>query len=334
MAIYTNTFEGGADGDAITVANSGGVSGTAWGVAPQPPSGSGNQWVYATAAALEGSTRGAQRTLDTASGYLRGDDPSPGSRGGLRRPFYYPSAPSVTATICQIRGAGDELMAGAIISTGGFVVLTYGTTAINYGASNSPTLTPGQWYWLELIVTRETGSGGNGRVELKVDTLGGGGFHAYDTGATLTTGAINPARYRFGGFSNTTGWTYDRMDNVRWGGIPSGWIGSDIDGPTVSVTTGKRFVADYRASTPGTSGNSLTYSIAWVSGPNNSGTIVEPIEGVFHILMNATTASVYTVTVNEGGLSATHQLTVPIAGVAQSTPDTVERVYYDGTAWV
>lgn len=327
MALYTNTFEGGTPGDSITTANSGGLSGDAFGTV-QPTTGA--LWTYSNTAAIIGSI-GASRTLDTTSGYLRGDDPAPSGRGGLRRPLTIEALPTATMVVAQVRDASDTLMCNLSLRTTGRIRVA--PAGVEVAASESPVLTVGQTYWMELILTPGASST-TGRVELLITDLAGTTVHTYDSGLASNINTTNPpARYRLGGFSNAAGWTVDKMDEVRWGSLASGWIGSNVTGPTPVVTQAKRYVADFRSSIPG-SGGSLAYSIAHVSGPNNTGTITEAVEGLFHIPMDNDLESVYRVTVQEGAQSANYDITVPVSGVVPASPDSVQRLYYDGAAWV
>lgn len=58
------------------------------------------------------------------------------------------------------------------------------------------------------------------------------------------------------------------------------------------------------------------------------------VEGLFHIPMDTDLSSVYQVTIQEGSETATYDLTVPVMGVAPAAVDAIERLYYDGGAWV
>lgn len=246
MPTLTNTFEGGSDGVAITVANSGGASGTAFGTV-QPTT--GNRWQFEADAAIAG-TMGTRRILDATSGYLRGDDMSGGTRGGLRRPFTVEVAPATAMVVAQIRTAADALMAELRLNTDRTFRITAGATSVS--ASASPALTVGQTYWLEMFATAGTTTA-NGRVEYGIWDSAGTLVHSYDTGATVNTGTAVPQAYRLGGFSTASGYSFDQMDSVQWGAKASGWHGGvGNEAPTVLAGSDQNVASGATVSLTGT----------------------------------------------------------------------------------
>lgn len=84
-------------------------------------------------------------------------------------------------------------------------------------------------------------------------------------------------------------------------------------------------------STPG-SGGSLTFSVSWISGPNNLAGVKELVDGKFFIPQGAA-ASTYRIEVSEGGNTDFEDVVVPAISTALPTGSVRER-YYNGSALV
>jgi hypothetical protein len=308
-AIYTNTAEGGADNVAVTTANSGGASGTAF----ASMGGSTTQIVCKATAAKAGSL-GYQITLDATARYVRGDDPrsngSPGTRAVMGFWFHWNGvAPGSTLFLASMRDSGDVAQAVAGVFTNGTVRAGAGSTL---QAGSAVTLPSAGWYRVQLAHT-PGGTAAQTTIELKVwDSTGTQVGSSYNSGATLTAGNTNVvSRFRFGAATLPTGSTQTVLwlDNLRWGNVASGDIGDISSPPSLVVTTEElRFFLDVRDST---GVGTLTYSIAYASGIDSSAGILEPVDGFFVIPATLDGASAYNVTVSNGTDTDTYEVTVP-----------------------
>lgn len=221
-AIYSNSFEGGTDGTTWTAPTSGGGSGTALTTAQ----GTGAVFIFSAAAACQGSL-GLRMTIGSNASYVRGDDPrsdaSPSLRGGMRRGFKYHSQPTATVFIGQVRTQTDANVVSATILNTGAIRIIVGASTTLY-TSSTGLMTAGSLYNFELIYTPGASTttatiefrlAGNDDTQILAQT-----FTNVDVGTTDPA-----ARFRFGGMSGTTGWTYDYMDSLRWGHKATGWFG-------------------------------------------------------------------------------------------------------------
>lgn len=147
MTIKRNSGSGGVPGSTISVANSGGVSGTNW---DDVIIGAGGTAQYiANTGPLEGSII---HRITPGSGQVcqvRWDFP-PARKVHLIVPFVAPAAVSPTSTFMQIRSAGTDAASWQIQSTPRITQLNDpGTTVYNNALAN---LTPGAAYQAECIV--------------------------------------------------------------------------------------------------------------------------------------------------------------------------------------
>jgi len=328
--ILTNTFEGGTDGAAVTVNNSGGASGTAFGVlvynnvALGSSTGNSNLTYYAARRAR--GNMGARIVLAAAVSYLRLDLVDTGARYVQRRYFYYETQPTGTYTLMSMY-AGPTLMGSIAVTSDGKITPNRNAVVLTSLKSTSA-LTPGTWYAIELAITPESGAGGNGVLEWRLMSAAETQIETKSVGSlTIGSGAIN--FMRFGLSTTSSGLTYDYIDELRGGPLDSGWIGPVTGGaPTVNTSEATSYVVDARSST---GDDILTYSIAWSSGPNNLGSVVQLVDGVFTIPL-ATTSAVYVITASDGTLTTNKNVTVP-ASVAP-LPDTTRRRTWNGSSWV
>ncbi|MGV9001437.1 MAG: hypothetical protein ACOH18_00555 [Candidatus Saccharimonadaceae bacterium] len=328
--IITNTFEGGTDGGIITIANSGGASGSAFGALVYnnvSVGGSGNANLAYSSALRARGNMAARITLAGSVSYLRLDLVDTGTRYVARRYFYYEAMPTGNYTLLAMY-AGATLAGSIVVTSDGKITPYRGSTALTTLKSTAA-LTTGAWYAIEYAITPETGGGGNGIIEWRLMTAAETQIETKNVTAQATgTGAITYIRYASSS-STTSGLTYDYLDELRGGPLDSGWIGPVTGGaPTVNTSEATSYAVDARSSTGDAT---LTYSIAWSSGPNNLSSVVEPVDGVFLIPL-ATTAAVYVITASDGTLTTNHNVSVP-ASVA-ALPDTTRRRTWSGSSWV
>ncbi|MCL2037648.1 hypothetical protein FWG95_01430 [Candidatus Saccharibacteria bacterium] len=343
MAVYLNTFEGGTSGNAITLAGSGGASGTAFAAIVANGAGvsSSPNIIYSSAAALNGSL-GCRMTLDAAQSYLlMNASATMTNRVYVRLKVRYPG-PAVGGAVVNtfttlLANAGAGRPAGIAVGTDGrpFLSVSNAGTWFNGGAgqpdSRPPTaLIPGATYTFILVAGKASAAAPTADGELGFRILDSGGNIVHTWTGTGATGVDDFNGVRFGGSTNANGWTSVDMDDVELGDVASGWPPGS-GGTTVVWTSNSYLVADFTGSTSG-AGNTLSFSIAFTSGQNNSSGIQQPMAGLF-LIPRGTADSVYTVTINDGGILTTQTVNVPAEG-SGSVIDGVVEYIWDGASWL
>lgn len=243
MGYGFNTFDGGVSGTNFTVANSGGVNGSASDtlVVNNVAANGGNAAIqYSTDAALEGPN-GLRLTLAATTTYARWSDPTPGPRGGFRRPFHFTGAPTAQLDLGSIRSEGGGPLsdsAGAAMLT--LVVTTTGRVAIGPAGTNDAAslyaLTAGQRYWFEVFAEKGT-TAANGKAWLRVYAADGiTVLHDYVNNA-CNTRSSNAWQFRFGGGTTASGYTIDNLDSIQFGAKSSGFFGPLVSAPEIASFT-------------------------------------------------------------------------------------------------
>ena len=335
MARYDNTFEGGTNGSAITVTNSGGTSGTAWGAIVANGAGvtSSANIIYSSTAAQSGSL-GCRITLDASSSYLRVDaDTTMTNRVFFRLKTTYPGPATSSINTMAVLMAGTVRTVSLVVGTDGKPFFTLTNSGTYFAACKPSTaLTAGSKYTFEIVVGKATAAGNtDGELGFRILDSAGTVIHTYS--GTGNTGIADYTAVRFGGATNTLGWTTLDIDDTSFGDLASGWpTAITSTSTTVSVINAIYYVSDFRASTSG-GGNTLTFSIAWTSGANHASGIVVPVSGLFLIPQDSSSTSVYTVTVVDGANNTTQQVTVP-SGSSSGAADSIIEYYWNGSAWV
>lgn len=328
--MFYNTFEGGAAGTNITTANSGGASGDAFSFiivqGANAGTGSANAQYVSTHPAKNGSLS-LQFTLGASSSYVGWTESASANRFVVEFPIYFPALPSAAVVLATIRHASGTMTEARLATTGR--VQAYAQTSSVTGALSN-VLSPNTLYWGQLAVTKETATGaGNGLVELRILNADRSVNFTSTATATLSTTPNNAAQYRIGGATSASGWTTLFVDDAQAGALASGWPDELVfdDPPTIDVTEGSYYVADFTGSTEG-SGGAIAFTIAYTSGENNSAGILEPINGLF-LIPQTQAVSTYTVTATDTTGTYDTVVSVPPLTVA----DTVQRSYFDGTVW-
>jgi len=237
MAILRNNFEGQSDGTNVTTVNSA-ASGDALNnivVANSPANGGNAAIQYEADAAVSGSM-GVRITQQASATYIRWDVAEAGTRFVARRSLKITGAPSSNVALIQMRNTGGTIMGQFMLGTDLKPYLTHGTTSI-VAAKPSAAL-PNGTYWIELAITKESGGGGNGVVEIGVFDLAEEEIHTY-TYSTGTTGTADAGQYRFGQVSGAAVWATEDIDGIAAGPQVSGWLGPEVDQldtPVVTIT--------------------------------------------------------------------------------------------------
>ncbi|MCL2037647.1 hypothetical protein FWG95_01425 [Candidatus Saccharibacteria bacterium] len=342
MAVYLNTFEGGTNGTAISVANSGGASGTAFagiiangvGVTSSP------NIVFSTAAAQTG-TLGCRMTLDATTSYLlMNASATMTDRVYIRFKATYPGPANASGVVNSmavlLANAGSNRVIYVNVGNDNrpFLGITNSNTWLNGGAGQVDTrpptgITPGAKYTFIVVVGKASAADAtDGELGFRILDSSDSIVHSW-TG-TGNTGVADFSGARYGTATNTLGWTTFDFDDVELGDVASGWPPGS-GGTTVAVTTGSYQTADFTGSTSG-AGNTLSFSIAFTSGQNNSSGIKQPMSGLF-LIPRGTADSVYTVTVNDGGTLTTQAVNVSAEGTGAVVDNGVIEYIWDGTSW-
>lgn len=342
MAVYKNTFEGGSDGTPISRANSGGASGTSLTVlianGIDVSTSTSPNIIFSSAAAQAGAL-GCRMTLDAGTSYLLINAPAAMTdRVYFRFKATFPG-PSNNSGVPNPMGlllanGGSNRVAYINVNSAGaaFLGVTNSNKWLAGGAdpdTRSPALTAGQKYTFIVVVGKASAAGAlDGELGFRILDSGGNIVHnwtgTHDTGVADFNGA------RFGTATNAAGWTTFDVDDVELGDIASGWPEGSGEASIV-VTTNPYLVADFTGSTSG-SGNTLSFSIAFTSGDNQSSGIKQPMSGLF-LIPRGSSDSVYTVTVTDGAATSTQTVNVPAEGSAAVGEGVVEY-YWNGTTWV
>ena len=243
-----NSFDGGTEGAIITVANSGGISGTPPGVAPQPTTGS--RWIFAAAAARSGPF-GARRALDGTAGYIRFDVPGATGRTGAGYWTRLVSPPIAPIAILQARDEADGNMSSVFLGVSGAIYYAPGGVIENRAGRVSPPIITGppRWVWIETWLTPGA-SNTTGIQEILVRDENWDVLWQYTSPPDSNFGRTTPAaRFRMGGFSGSqSGWTYHDFDEVQFDSKATGNFEPVISPPNPVAIQGARRIIDFSAS--------------------------------------------------------------------------------------
>ena len=243
-----NSFNGGTEGTIITIANSGGISGTPPGVAPQPTTGS--RWIFSAAAARSGPF-GARRALDATAGYIRFDVPDAEGRTGAGCWHRIVSPPVAAIPLLQARDAADGNMSSVILTATGTVLYAPGGVYENRAGRVSPSISggPPRWVWVETWLTPGE-SNTTGVQEVIIRDENWNLLWEYTSPPDSNFGRTTPAaHFRMGGVSGTqSGWSYHDIDEVQFGSQAEGYFEAIANPPSAEWTQGSTRLIDFSAS--------------------------------------------------------------------------------------
>lgn len=230
MGYFKNTAEGGTAGGNVSVANSGGVSGTAFDsiIVASAAVNAGNAAIkYSSSAAFQGLL-GYSIVPQASTSYLRWTDPTPGPRGGVRRSYTRTGTTSAQTELASIRSQGggplgDSAgagMAAIMVTTTG--ALAANTAGVTHAASlyTPPVDTPVQ---VEIFAEKGTTTT-DGKTWFRVYSADGATVLHSWSATNVNTRSSDAWQYRFGGVTTTSGWTEDRLDSLQAGTLASGFF--------------------------------------------------------------------------------------------------------------
>lgn len=220
-----NTFETGVDGTVMTTANTTAGGDAATFIISNNVAASGNL-AYEADAAHYGSM-GCRITLAAATSYWRWDVTQATGRWVWSRTFKVLSTPTATSIVLGGIYAAGVVMAQIRLMASPANVLRVANATADITASDSPALTVGNKYYVELAVTEGTTTS-NGKIEISLwDVSTGTVIHTWSSTAQ-NTGTVGASRSRHGGAITGSGWTIDDMDQIEFKQLASGWIGPPV----------------------------------------------------------------------------------------------------------
>lgn len=226
MAVWTNSAEGGTNGTTVTTANSGGVSGNAFGLVSI---GSGAALTYSTAAAYRGSLGYAISTTSAIAVYAGTGSGLGYARSRIRYYLNLGAYPSGVIQHVQVATSGGGIFYLYLSETGQISVINAAGTAVK----TFPAISLNTWYRIEFIAQPNTSTSG----VLRAAIYAGDSLTAIDSYASTTadagSGTINLVN--FGKLNNAQTWaTGGRIDSISIDDANStNFIGTDTYGDAV-----------------------------------------------------------------------------------------------------
>jgi hypothetical protein len=347
---FVQTFEGGADGTNVT-ATSSAAGGDAFSTiilnSGTDVTAAGNAFFTHNSAAAIVGARGAAFNVTgvTNNSYAAWLMPTGnGRRAVMRYPISIPSNPAVTQILSRI-DTQSGIFSQMKINTSGKLTISAGSPNADIVASTSTfTQAFNTRYWIEHAVTIGTTTS-NGVVEYRLITnskTDGTGVDTIvasysNTAQNMGTdaefgGAVS--RFRFYSPFANSGWTTIQTDlwRARITSSLTDWLGPYINvTPPTTTTTGTNNRSVIVATTAdGTS--PYTFSIAQVSGPAGTASLVPGTSNVWSVPTPNLVDSVWRVTsVDSDGTESTSDYTVPHA-TGGTAPIGVKK--WDGAAWI
>lgn len=316
MTRYDNTFGTGvSNGTAMTTGNSGGTAGTAF---TQVSTGAGCTQNY-TADTFHGGSQGLSFSHASAvTNYFAWLDlaGSAGTKHWAARMYIDASAAPTAEDYLMLFRTGTGATANACtlkLTTGGLLRMFNsggGTSVLQTGTTI--TWTAGTKIRFEadvLIAASPTTTNGFFNASWFIgDSLTASGTI---TSSAFDLGSVPITQVRFGRGATITGTWSGIIEDVAAETVATGFIGPPPTAPPVPVLLQANVArVDLRTSTPGTGGDTITYSIAQTTGPTT--TPDEPVDGLFLIVPHSTTALGYDITLTESsGSTAVQSITVP-----------------------
>lgn len=296
--LITNTFEGGTLGATLSVANTGGASGTAMqGITVGT---SGNTITFDNAHPSNG-TLGMKLVTGTVDSAYAQWALTASTRTVFRFYLYLAALPNAQTFLAQIRSSTGSMAALMLDSSNRFEMQNAPGSVVASTASTAASA--GVEYRVEFAVTPGTTTS-NGRIEYAIypgDSTTP--TWTYDSGAVSNTGTAAIAFIRLGRTTTGTVASTQWYDELSVQTLDTGWIGAPpvvaTPAPVIAYTLGQDYAYyDGRATT-----NADGHTISPATG------VLEPVDGFF-VIPRGTTNVDYTHTATGPGGSATQTFTV------------------------
>lgn len=229
MAVFINTFEGGANGSTITNENSGGGSGDSF----QTSIGTNGSLTYASTAARRGNLGMKVETSATNVAVFVQGQISAADRTALRFYFMAPAVPSSVCSIAQIRTAAVAAI-DLRFSTDGRLYLGNTSGAEINGTRAATALTPNIWYRIEMAA-RPGGTSTSGFADFAY-YLGDSMVAEHTVSVSgVNMGAAQTQYFRLGRPNATTFIGSFYFDDAKTQDISSGYVGPELSYPNYGM---------------------------------------------------------------------------------------------------
>jgi hypothetical protein len=301
MVLWQNNAELGANGSAVTAANSDG-SGEAFSIV----STSGDGAVAYTSAQAAFGSQSYMFHASPTDGIALARWSQTNATLRFRAYFRLAALPSATVNIIQLRS--NTVSTGATIQVGSNGIIQ--TSSNGVASTLISNATANTWYMITMKVTRGTTTT-NGYVNVELRNASGSTVLGSFESSTANTGTEDLAYVQIGKLTNTNAELTIYFDQLAFDTGDSALIGPSTSAPILSLTQGPYYVVNTTSSTAG-AGGTLNYTATWVSGPVL--TVTQPTAGRLYFTQSSSASSVYTITLNEaGGGSDSSDITIPIA---------------------
>ncbi len=243
----------------------------------------------------------------------------------VRMGYYFTALPNSDSSLLYLMN-GSTRLANCYITTTGYLRLV-STTGTEWTA---PTQLPiNQWVWINMYAVAET-SGSAGILRCTLDT-GNPSAPLQDSGMLTgrNVGTLGSFTAVLGAKSNTSTWASTFwIDNFIVDDAATDIV-TGIGAPSAVATISS---ASYLINASGSSGSSLTYDIAQVSGP--SGSAVADGTGKWLVPVPSGTDAVWRVTVTQSdNQEAATNVTVPAMSSSSGSSPLSTTLRWNGTQW-
>lgn len=325
--LLANTFEGGTDGANITVANSGGASGDAFGVIVYnnvSVGSSGNAGITYSASSAKQGSLGVNFIPAANTSYLRHDVPvsETGTRIVSEVTLRFPSNPAATFMIMRAHSSSNASLGALILRTDGRIAV-YDATNVEITASRMVSALAANTDYIAALAVQPGTTTANGTLEYRIyDSSHSTVLFSWSSTA-VNAGTTAPAFMRYFGPVATSGWSAYGLDMTRSliTDNASAWIAVFPDAnATVSAPVA---VIDATSST----GATISLSITQVSGPSGSATQIAT--GIWRVPVPEDTDTVWRVTASDSN-GGTDQTTVTVSHQPAAGSAPVQMLYATG----
>lgn len=276
--MYTNSFEGGTDGAAVTFSNSGGGSGRAFSISK----GSTSLIDFSAAEHIVGALGCLMTHVSGEANFVSWTETAGAGRAIVRFPIYLKSsegAPTAKLPLAQIRGTSSGTIATFNLGTD-LKVLVSSASADLSAYKSTAAISYDTLYWGELAATKGADTT-HGEVEWWLYAADGTTvIETKTTGATVNTGTLDCGQYRFGRVATAAWAGTQRLDDIVAGLLASGPIGGTPNSPpVVTVAASQPVMIDTLATIAWTESDSdgtvVSRTITRTSGPGSAPTLTE-----------------------------------------------------------
>lgn len=249
------------------------------------------------------------------------------ARASMRVYLRLRNYPTNEFQFCHMQNTSTTITGLNITPTGTIKVVAPGSTLVY---TSSAAMSLNTWYRLEFFTTVSATAGQIRFAGYTGDATTALSGMAYDSGTAFNTGTTLLDRVEVGKITTSAVTGAFDIDDYAVSDGTAAFLGPYANvAPTVRavVTTGSA-VIDCTGTTPGTPGDTITYSISPAISPGTS----QPARGIFLVPQMAS-AVTYTVTASESN-GQSKNLTVIVPGNGGTTPSGSTPKTYTNGQWV